>query len=971
MKLKIRIYPEPFLRRAILLRLLLLLSAFIILTSCGGSEERKYRIGVSQCSQDEWRDKVNQEILREAMAHDNVEVEIRSANDNSAEQIADIRYFAEHDFDLIIVAPNETEMLTPVIEKVYDSGIPVIIFDRCIDSDKYTARIEGDNVGLGVSVARYARARSGNRKLNFLELTGLHNSSPAVKRHEGFISEIASMPDAEVSASVDGLWNRDRALQLTDSLLRLHPEINVVYAHNDFMATGAAEAARRLGRNDIMIIGIDGTPEVGIKAVADSVIDATFIYPTDGYRLIRRAVEILNKSPFNKDEIIPATSAVDNSNAELLLQQSHRFNEENNSIPMLNRRLEDVRSRHHNQTNYLYLTIGAILILLGLLYLLVMSLRRRRRLHAMVEEQNRQLATERDKQKDLYHQLELATQSKLNFFTNISHDLRTPLTLIADPVEKLAEADYLRPDDHQLMKIANKNVKVLRRLINQILDFRKYENGHLELVPSEIDPGATLREWCQSFLPLAKQRHINLEIDTDDADGVIMAVDPEKLERILFNLMSNAFRHTRPQGTISVKAGTTDNNLFLSISDTGCGIPPEEIPKIFDRFHQVAGAELSDAASAGSGIGLAVTKAFVELHHGTIEVESFPGKGSTFTVKIPINRLPQQDDSSMQKTTDSPAVKQEFENLSEAVTPYSPDADTPATPEGAGNNEPRTSSMDKESEKRGDEDSPRPLLLIVEDNIDMQQLLRLALEDEYEIITAADGVEGVRKARKYIPDIVISDVMMPRMDGFRFCASIKEEVATSHIPVMLLTACAFDEQRIMGYSEGADSYLPKPFNTEVLRARCLNLIQNRRRIRNAFELAPFRNEKRTPAIARLSDNFPKGNEPSELDSDFYRRFLTIVQDNIGNSELGIGDIASKFGLGNSQFGRKIKALTGQPPVTLIRSIRLHHARSLLLTTEKSISEIAYEVGFTSPAYFSKSYLELFGQTPTATRTNPE
>lgn len=925
--------------------LLLLLAAMACLAGCH-RPDKIYRIGVSQCSDDEWRNKVNEEIRREAMLHDNVEVEIRSVSDNTADQIADIEYFAKNGFDLLIVAPNESGPLTPVIEKVYEGGMPVIIFDREIASDKYTALIEGDNNGLGVAAARYARARSGNHNLRFLELTGLLNSTPATKRHEGFAAEIASMPDAEITASVDGRWNREPAEHLTDSILRLHPEINVIYAHNDIMAIGASKAARELNRNDIMIIGIDGTPEVGISAVADSVIDATFVYPTDGYRLIRRALEILTGSPFNREEIIPSTSAVDSTNADLLLQQSRQFNEETNNIPILNSRLQDVRSRHNDQTLYLYLTIAAILILLALLYQVVMSLRRRRRLHAVVEEQNHQLAAERDKQKDLYRRLELATQSKLTFFTNISHDLRTPLTLISEPVQRLANAQYLKPEDRQLMRIANKNISVLRRLINQILDFRKYENGRLELNLTEIDPGAMLREWCQSFIPLAEQRGINLFIDTEGATGHSMAVDTEKLERILFNLMSNAFRHTGRDGSIKVTATFAYDKLVLKLADTGCGIPAEEIPKIFERFHQVPKSKRSDVASAGSGIGLAVVKAFVELHEGSIDVDSTVGQGSVFTVTIPVHHIPAQADSKSEAAAVTSDPVTELEILPKEL------------PE-------KTAADDADDDASGS----RPLLLLIEDNIDMQQLISIALADTYDIITASDGATGVRLARKYIPDIVISDVMMPEMDGFQCCAAIKSEVSTSHIPVLLLTACAFDEQRITGYEEGADSYLAKPFNSEVLRARCRNLLDNRLRIKDAMGVSPMiltprRSSGQIPGAANIASEAGM----DDLDSDFYRRFLSIVEKNLGNSELGINDIASQLGLGHSQLGRKIKSLTGQPPVSLIRSIRLHRARTLLLTTDKSISEIAYEVGFTSPAYFSKSYLEQFGNTPTSTRT---
>ena len=297
--------------------IIVVLTALCLL--CGCRQEKKYKIGVSQCSQDDWRMKMNDEINREAMFHDDVSVEIRSADDDSEKQISDIRYFADNGFDIIIVSPNEAATLTPVIRDVYESGMPVIIFDRNINDDSYTARIGADDVGLGNAAAEYAISIT-HPGAKAIEIFGLPGSTPAQGRHKGFSEGFVSK-GGDILSTVPANWNQEDAEPIVDSLLRIYPDVDVIYAHNDRMAIGASESVRNAGRTGIKIIGIDAAPEIGIKAVADSIIDATFLYPTEGYRLIRTALAILKDEPFEKDVIMPVSSAVDISNADILLRQ--------------------------------------------------------------------------------------------------------------------------------------------------------------------------------------------------------------------------------------------------------------------------------------------------------------------------------------------------------------------------------------------------------------------------------------------------------------------------------------------------------------------------------------------------------------------------------------------------------------------------------------------------------------------------
>lgn len=419
-----------------LLRYALLLATMLALFGC--KDKKVYRIGVSQCSQDDWRTKMNDEINREIMFHEDATVEIRSADDSSQKQIDDIRYFVDNDFDIIIVSPNEAATLTPIIKEVYECGTPIIIFDRNIIGDTYTARIGVDDAGIGRSAAHYALHLLGYGA-KAIEIYGLVGSTPAEGRHEGFAKEFAK-GNGRLLASVPANWNKEDAMPVTDSLLRLYPDVDLIYAHNDRMAIGASEVARKLGRDNIKIIGIDAAPNIGIQAVADTVIDATFLYPTEGHRLIKTALAILKGEPYEREVRLPVSSAVDLTNADILLLQNETLKEETRKMQILKRRIDDYWAQHSSQTSLFYASIVIIVLLFGVAFLLLRAYWQHSRHQKILMSQNKLLESERDKQKSLNRQLEEATQSKLMFFTNVSHDLRTPLTLIAEPVAQIGRA---------------------------------------------------------------------------------------------------------------------------------------------------------------------------------------------------------------------------------------------------------------------------------------------------------------------------------------------------------------------------------------------------------------------------------------------------------------------------------------------------------------------------------------------------
>lgn len=894
----------------------------------------RFRIGVAQCSDDSWRHKMNDEILREAMFYDGVSVEIRSAGDDNEKQASDVHYFIDKGVDLLIISANEAAPMTPIVEEAYQAGIPVILVDRKILSDKYTAYISADNYEIGRAVGNYIASRL-KGKGNIVELTGLSGSTPAMERHQGFMAAISHYPDIKLIDKADAAWEQGPAEVEMDSMLRRHPQIDAVYAHNDRIAPGAYKAAKKVGREKEMIfVGIDALPGKGngLELVLDSVLDATFIYPTNGDKVMQLAMNILEKKPYPRETIMN-TAVVDGTNAHVMQLQTAHISELDRKIETLNGRIGGYLSRVATQQVVLYGGSVALLLVAGLLLLVYKSLRSKNRLNKelseqkdKLEEQKGQLEEQRDQLIQLSHQLEEATHAKLVFFTNISHDFRTPLTLVADPVDQLLSDKSLSADQHRMLMLVQRNVNILLRLVNQILDFRKYENGKMEYAPVPVDILSSFESWNESFQSAARKRHIHFSFDhLPDTDYHTLA-DTEKLERIYFNLLSNAFKFTPENGRVTVRLSTWLNEdkpwIRFTVANTGSLISAEHIRNVFERFYKI------DMHHAGSGIGLALVKAFVEMHSGNISVESNEKQGTIFTVDLPVQA--------------HEAIASESQSESEEAS------DQASTSLSAASSAINDTLTPEEEELEKNYDSSKPSILIIDDNEDIRSYVHGLLHSDYTVIEAADGSEGIRKAMKYVPDLIISDVMMPGIDGIECCRRLKTELQTCHIPVILLTACSLDEQRIQGYDGGADSYISKPFSSQLLLARVRNLIDSHRRLKQFF------GDRQTLAKEDVCD----------MDKDFVEKFKALIEAKMGDSGLNVEDMGKDMGLSRVQLYRKIKSLTNYSPNELLRIARLKKAASLLASSDMTVAEIGYEVGFSSPSYFAKCYKEHFGESPT-------
>ena len=940
---------KPFVRSYTPFLIFLLCLSFVaaILPSCGGGVEiRSYRIGVSQCSDDAWRTKLNEEMQRELLFYPGVELEVRSANDDNQRQAQDIDYFIRNRVDLLIVSPNRADSLTPAVSKAFDAGIPVIVADRKVTGDKYTAFIGGDNYAVGRLQGQYLQMvlPEGGE---VLELLGLPGSTPQELRHQGFVASISDVASRYTIYQCMGAWYQKQGEEEAAKVLREHPGIKVILAQNDQMAIGASRAVKALDMDHrVYIMGVDGLTGKGngVEAITSGQIDASATYTTGGDLVIQTAMNILEGKDFARDTELE-TYLIDRETAPLINNIYKEVDHETMTVKMLKERVDYFWQQHNLERSLLAMLAAFLLLALVFLVVFYRNFYQKQRLNEslnrqkdLLRAQRDQLAEQNDQLRRLSKQVEEASRAKLAFFTNVSHDFRTPLTLISAPVEQLMKENEQQTDGSkrtgELLRLAHKNVKVLQRLVSEVLDLRKYESGRLELNAAPADMLASCQQAVESFMGLAYKKHIKLEFKAEEGDYRTMA-DIGKLERVLFNLMGNAFKFTpengrisvtMSQGDVSIRPGTLPQPcIVLKVADTGPGINVEHIQHIFENFYQI-----DSAHHEGSGIGLAVAKSFVEMHDGKIDVENQPsGTGTIFTVSIPKVEVTAEDAETSIVTTQLDATSVEME-LGEA--------------------------FDNEEVS---ENEPKPLVLVIDDNADIRQYMQILLGEQYRVVTARDGQEGIRKAMRMVPEVIVCDVRMPGMDGIECCQRIKHEVGTSHIPVLMLTANALDEHRVEGLAEGgADAYMAKPFNPDVLQAQLRALIDNHNRVRDFFgsQLSANVQGKATTAGSETS-------RPTSLDDKFLAKVKQYISDNLSDSDFGVEQLGDMIGMSRAQLYRKTKALTNYSPVEIIRNMRLKKAQQLLAQGNDTIAQVAYAVGFTAPSYFTKCYKEYFGEMP--------
>lgn len=898
--------------------LYLIILCSLLLCSCG-NKPRKYIIGVSQCSMDAWREKLNSELQTAEYLNDSIEVRLTSADDDNDSQLSQINYFIDQGVSLLIVSPNQVNTISPALERAQQKGIPVILVDRKTQSKKYTAFIGCDNYLLGKLVGDYIAQRL-KGKGRIVEIRGLDNSSPAIDRHRGFVDALNAYPDLQIVASESGDWKEQSGSEVMKRVLSKTQDFDYVFAQNDRMAYGAYKVACEHGLKDkCRFVGVDGLAgkDGGLELVRQGVLEASMLYPTKGDEVIALAMKILRHEPFARDNYL-STSIVTRNNAELILMEAKDSEQQRSSLDMLHRKVSQYNSAYHVQR---FFTLGLVLLVVLIVVVAIYMFRS----YLVKTRLNEQLAQSNDELKRLNEEVLELTHSRLVFFTNISHELRTPLTLIADPVEMLLDDRSIKGRSRELLQMVQRNALSLQQLVGSILDFRKIQNGKMELSLSRFDLPEVLQQWTGDFAMTAQRKKIQLQLDTSHFSSPSdIVADKEKLARIVFNLLSNALKYTPAGGFIHVSLADEGERLRIEVKDSGKGIDKEELTKVFERFFQAKGA------ASGTGIGLALVKSFVELHHGEVRVESEPGKGTCFIVL-----LPRQQEGFVEEPQSEAADKS---------SSFSDDGSLQYIDDGERHGGKLQQIISEHVEK--------PTILIIDDNNDIRQYERTLLQDYFFVLEASDGKEGLEIARKEVPDLVICDVMMPVMDGLEFTQQLKTNTATSHIPVIMLTAKNLEEHRAEGYEQGADSYITKPFHSKVLLARVENLLHQRAHLRQLFAQGAAEG-KETEEVSRLDDR----------DKAFVKQLHDIIKSHMGNSDFGVEDIGAEIGLSRVQLYRKVKAITGSSVVDLLRKARLAKARRLLEANSMNISEVAYEVGFSSPSYFTKCFKDEYGMLP--------
>ena len=889
-----------------------------LILSCSNGK-KTYVIGVSQCSEDSWRKKLNGELRDATYLHDNVTLRVVSANDDDKLQTRQINTFTDEGVDLLIVSPNQINTVTPAIDRAYDSSIPVILLDRKTGAGKYTAFIGADNEKIGRTIGEYIATRLGG-KGTVVEIRGLEGSSPAIERHNGFVSAISNYPGIRLLASESGTWLQQSGDSVATKMFAKGIVPDYVFGQNDRMAHGAWQAAKRRGLTGRMrFVGIDALPgqDGGLDLVRPAWLAPAYITHKRGDLGMRLALDILEGRPYERDNYMKA-ALVTKDNAETMLMQAEEMSHISGQLEKLNGRVDFFFTQYSHQKVYFLLCIIILLLVIlafAAFYRMVMVRRR----------------MERE-----------AAEAKMAFFTDMSHDLRTPLTLIADPVERILDDENLTGRQRHMLGIVRRNAALLLKLVGEILDLRKIQGGKMDLTVAEFNLADAVRLWVDDFKPLAASYEVTI-VQKADGDLTVKA-DYYKVERICYNLISNALKYNRKGGTVTVEAVRRGGNVEITVVDTGVGIPKDVVSRVFDKFYRVRGG------GSGTGVGLAVVKAFAELHGGRVSVKSVEGEGSEFKVELPqetLNTQPTAPDT----LSKHPERSEQYMQKRRKAWIEDVDDDIDGNRQGMSSTLP-SGGLGYVAEPDGASAS-RPLVLVVDDNADVRQYVAQLLGGEYDVRQAADGKEGLDMALKTVPDLIVCDVMMPVMDGLEMCRRVKAETATSHVPVILLTSNAQENQRAEGYDCGADAYITKPFSSKVLLSRVRNLLENRKRLKYVY--------------ASGADD--EARDEADPDSRFMADFGHVVRERMSDSSLSVETISSALGLSRVQMYRKVKQLTGQSPVEIIRVTRLKKAERLLKTTQMTVSEISYDVGFSSPSYFSKCFKDYFGCQPGEVREN--
>jgi signal transduction histidine kinase/AraC-like DNA-binding protein len=910
----------------------LLLLVILFLLSCNNSSNgKKFKIGFSQCTfGDNWRKTMQKEMERELSFHPELELVVKDANLSSEKQKEQIQELIADKIDLLIASPAEAEPIAPIIDRAYATGIPVILVDRNTLSKNYTAFIGASNYKIGLDAGAYAIALL-KGKGNVMEIAGPDiGSSADIGRHNGFTDFIKKYPDINYEFRFNADWDKfpvEWEKQFT-SVLQSHTDIQLIFGQNDRLAFAAYKVCKKLGLDQrIKIIGVDGLPgeNGGIDLVEKGILKATILYPTGGKEAIQTAADVLENKPYEKENEL-TTTIIDSTNVRIMRLQNEKVLAQQRDIDRSQKKIEDQALITRNQTNIIYAISISLALALIMGSILFFYLRENRKINARLVKQNEEIISQRNQLIELGKKAKEATDAKFNFFTNVSHEIRTPLTLILGPLEEILSSPKLHYSVKGSLEMVKKNAMRLLRLVNQLMDFRKIEEAKMQLKASENNITDFIREITNAFAEIANKKKISFRVDSKDT-ALKVWFDVNMLDKILFNILSNAFKYTNDHGsiTVSIYKDDSNTNAIIRVEDSGIGMGPETLEHAFDVFYQG-----NEGTYKGTGLGLALSKELITLHHGSIKIKSEKWKGATFEISLPLGKEHLQENEIQKEPV------QYFLNYEDARI-YTNEAETLK----------QVAKGDDDVINNTDKDYS---ILLIEDNNEIRTFLKSQLDKNYDIIEAENGNVGLNQAYEIVPDIIISDIMLPGKDGMTITETLKNDIRTSHIPIIILTAKGSMEQQIEGLKLKADAYIVKPFNVQYLEETIRNLIRNREILKDHYS-------------SELPNETFRASVSKKIDRKFINEFSSLVESNIANENFGVDDICKEIGISRVQLYRKVKAILGLNVNDYILGVRMQKAKYLLLNEDLSISEISFKVGFSSQAYFSTVFKSKFGFTP--------
>ncbi len=893
-----------------------------------------YKVGFSQAmSDDEWRESMNNSIYDAALLNNKIDLTYSDANNKIEKQINQIEQFLKDSIDLLIVSPIKQEALTPVVQKVIDKNIPVILLDRKISDENYTSYIGANNIYVGKLAAkiiineliRNPSKYSDKNKINVIEIKGSLGSSPANERSIGFkevINNTRFKNYINLLKPITGDWNA-RSIEIPfRKLIRSGKKVDYVFVHNDRMAYAAWQIAKEFNiHKEINFIGVDGlnTKYGGIDLVKRGVLKSSILYPNGGEEAIILAQKILENKPYDKNNFLK-TIVINSFNVDLIESQIEKIINQKSKIKNQHLILNKQNKTFDRQKSLIIVIVVLFLIALFYCvhnYYLINKIKKKNK---TLQSYNNDIELKNEKIKKVSEELKLNLKSQFDFFMNISHEFKTPLTLILNLIESLKENSI--GYGNNTISLLSKNSYKLFRLVTQLLDFRKISSKDGQVKVSKTNIYEFIEKIIDDFKNEINQKEIKLFLKGSKYTSFAF-INHDLIDKVFYNLIDNALKFSPKNGTITISfknvisKQTNKKELEVSIKDNGIGIPKNEIRNIFKVFFKG-----SNNKNISSGIGLFLSKQFLKLNLGRISyLEN--NIGSEFLVNL-------QSEKSMFK----------IENIVEIQ-----DKMIRNTFNDIGHKSFEVYKKFKNSDKDFNYEKLR--ILVIEDDIDMAMFLKLKL-NTYEVYISHDS-ESFKKAFDIIPDLVICDVNLPgSINGFEICKILKNDLRTSHIPIIILTAESHNKSMVKGLKKGADLYLTKPFRLSVLTQSVESLINNRKKLQYYY----------TNNIYNVNKKSFRNPEQS-----FFLRLNKIIDNNISNSDFSVENLSALIGMSRVQLYRKVKSILDINISDYINNYKLKKAKHLLKTSTYNISEIAYNLGFNSPNYFSTVFRNKYGYTP--------